>query len=140
VSPSELTTHTVDAGGFQLQVDEAGSGLPALVFVHYWGGSARTWSSVIQGIAGTVRCVAYDQRGWGRSGGPAEGYAISDLATDLATVVSALGLDDYVLVGHSMGGKSGPSGSRRTSRRTGRRGRSRRHDRCSADMADERDR
>jgi pimeloyl-ACP methyl ester carboxylesterase len=105
VSTAKLKTHTVDAGGFPLQVDEAGNGLPVLVFLHYWGGSARTWSSVIERIAGTVRCVAYDQRGWGRSGGPAKGYAISDLATDLATVVSALDLDDYVLVGHSMGGK-----------------------------------
>jgi pimeloyl-ACP methyl ester carboxylesterase len=99
------TTRAIDTQGFSLHVELAGEGLPTLVFLHYWGGSARTWSPVIEQLAGTVRCVAYDQRGWGRSGGPTDGYAISDLAEDALAVVAALELDDYVLVGHSMGGK-----------------------------------
>jgi len=52
-----------------------------------------------------VRCVAYDHRGWGRSGAPAAGYAVADLASDAMALISALGIEDYVLVGHSMGGK-----------------------------------
>lgn len=95
----------VEAGKLFLNVEEYGSGEPALVFLHYWGGSLRTWSKVIDGLKGSFRCVAYDQRGWGASDAPAEGYSISDLANDAAALMEAMGIEKYVLVGHSMGGK-----------------------------------
>jgi len=89
-----------------LNVSESGAGEPALLFLHYWGGSARTWNRVIEQLCSTFRCIAYDQRGWGESDAPADGYAISDLAGDAAALVRSLGLKRYVLVGHSMGGKA----------------------------------
>jgi pimeloyl-ACP methyl ester carboxylesterase len=95
----------IDTGAAQLYVEEAGGGTPALVFLHYWGGSTRTWHPVMERLAGDARCVAIDHRGWGRSSAPAAGYAIGDLAADAEAVVEALDLDDYILVGHSMGGK-----------------------------------
>ncbi len=52
-----------------------------------------------------MRCVAIDQRGWGRSIGLETGCAIEDLAADATVVIEELELDDYILVGHSMGGK-----------------------------------
>jgi pimeloyl-ACP methyl ester carboxylesterase len=99
----EVTTVTTEA--VSLHIEQEGSGAPALVFLHYWGGSARTWTSVMDRLASTNRCVAIDQRGWGRSEAPASGYAIRDHADDALGVIAALELDDYVLVGHSMGGK-----------------------------------
>jgi pimeloyl-ACP methyl ester carboxylesterase len=86
-------------------VEEQGMGEPVLVFLHYWGGSRRTWSKVIDGLKDNYRCVAYDQRGWGGSDAPAEGYTLSDLAKDALSLIEAMGLRRYVLVGHSMGGK-----------------------------------
>ncbi len=102
----DMTTYhpkvlTVDT----LHVEDSGRGRPAFLFLHYWGGSARTWRPVIDRLASTYRCVAYDQRGWGRSGAPAEGFGIKELSDDAIAVVGALGLEGYVLVGHSMGGK-----------------------------------
>jgi 3-oxoadipate enol-lactonase len=98
--------HTrIDTGGAVLHVEDVGRGTPALVFLHYYGGSTRTWRPVIERLAGEARCVAIDHRGWGRSSAPAAGYAIGDLAADAQAVIDALGLDDYILVGHSMGGK-----------------------------------
>ena len=47
-------------------VDTEGSGL-ALVFLHYWGGSSRTWLPVMEYLANTHRCIAIDFRGWGQS-------------------------------------------------------------------------
>jgi pimeloyl-ACP methyl ester carboxylesterase len=89
-----------------LNVLESGAGDPALLFLHYWGGSARTWSRVIEKLSSSFRCIAYDHRGWGQSDAPANGYAISDLAGDAAALIRTLGLKRYVLVGHSMGGKA----------------------------------
>lgn len=35
-----------------LNVIDTGSGAPALVFLHYWGGSSRTWAVPVHVIAG----------------------------------------------------------------------------------------
>ncbi|SFS12181.1 Pimeloyl-ACP methyl ester carboxylesterase [Granulicella pectinivorans] len=51
------------------------------------------------------RCVAYDQRGWGASDAPSDGYNLQNLADDASRLIRTLGLERYVLVGHSMGGK-----------------------------------
>lgn len=95
----------VDTGAGSVHVTQAGEGSPALVFLHYWGGSSRTWQLVVERLAALARCVAIDQRGWGQSSGPDAGYAIEDLGADALAVVAALQLSDYILVGHSMGGK-----------------------------------
>ncbi len=88
-----------------LNVVDTGRGFPTLIFLHYWGGSARTWKAVIHSLETQFRCVAYDQRGWGSSDAPANGYSLQDLAKDAFMLIQALGLRRYVLVGHSMGGK-----------------------------------
>ena len=93
------------AGDLSFNVLESGSGEPALLFLHYWGGSARTWHAVISELSTDFRCIAYDQRGWGQSDAPEQGYSIRDLALDAKNIVEALQLRRYVLVGHSMGGK-----------------------------------
>ncbi len=100
-----LIDSRIDAGAATLHVEQAGTAAPALVFLQYWGGSTRTWHPVIARLAGTARCVAIDHRGWGRSSAPPQGYATADLAADALAVITALGLDDVIVVGHSMGGK-----------------------------------
>jgi pimeloyl-ACP methyl ester carboxylesterase len=96
----------VPVNGIGLNVTQAGSGEHALVFLHFWGGSSREWSSVIDGLSATFHCVALDARGSGASDAPSSGYAIADLADDVEGVIAALKLKSYVLVGHSMGGKT----------------------------------
>ena len=36
----------VKAGDLSFNVSEDGAGEPAMLFLHYWGGSARTWNAV----------------------------------------------------------------------------------------------
>jgi Predicted hydrolases or acyltransferases (alpha/beta hydrolase superfamily) len=96
----------IASNGIQIHFEERGDGLPALVFLHYWGGSARTWRHVTALLAPTYRTIATDHRGWGESDAPVSGYALADLADDALGVIRALGLQHYVLVGHSMGGKT----------------------------------
>lgn len=95
----------IEANGVLLNVEQKGAGAPALVFLHYWGGSSRTWRRVIEALAPEFRTVAIDQRGWGRSEAPATGYALADMANDVEGVIEALDLERYILIGHSMGGK-----------------------------------
>lgn len=92
--------------GIRLHVVDTDDGVPAMVFLHYWGGSSRTWTPVMAALPAHYRCVAPDLRGWGDSAAPAgNAYALADFADDIADLIAALGLRHYVLVGHSMGGK-----------------------------------
>jgi len=95
----------IGSNGVELHVEQRGSGAPALVFLHYWGGSSRTWRYVVEALESDFRTIAIDQRGWGHSAAPETGYALADLARDAQAVVEALELERYILVGHSMGGK-----------------------------------
>jgi 3-oxoadipate enol-lactonase len=95
----------IDANGARIRVTETGAGVPALVFLHYWGGSSRTWAAVIEGLARQGRCIALDQRGWGQSTATDGRYDLATMADDVEVVTQTLGLSRFILVGHSMGGK-----------------------------------
>ncbi|MEU7427987.1 alpha/beta hydrolase [Streptomyces sp. NPDC040750] len=91
---------------------------PTLVFLHYWGGSARTWDLVVDRLPGRD-VLTVDFRGWSRSSALPGPYTLGQLADDTLAVLADAGVTDYVLVGHSMGGKvaqmvaaTGPTGLR----------------------------
>jgi 3-oxoadipate enol-lactonase len=88
-----------------INVEERGSGDLALVFMHYWGGSLRTWNKVIAGLENSYRCVSYDLRRWGQSDN-ASSFTMADLASDASSIIESLRLKSYILVGHSMSGKA----------------------------------
>lgn len=99
------TETEIETNGTRIHVSQRSSGELALVFLHYYGGSSRTWDAVAGELADRYRIVASDHRGWGASAAPVDGYRIADLAADAEGVIEALGLQRHVLVGHSMGGK-----------------------------------
>ena len=76
------------------------------VFVHGLMGYAQNWRRIITALEPTERCLAYDQRGHGRSIKPETGYAPQDYAQDLFYILQEIGWDKIVLVGHSMGGRN----------------------------------
>ncbi|MBW4095960.1 MAG: alpha/beta hydrolase, partial [Acidobacteria bacterium] len=77
---------------------------PTLVFLHYWGGSSRTWQLVVDELPGRD-IITVDFRGWSRSEGMSGPYTLQQYAADVVAVLTDAGAEDYVLVGHSMGGK-----------------------------------
>ena len=100
-----MSDHVINTNGAAIRIEESGAGEPALIFLHYWGGSSRTWRSVIDRLSGNSRCITLDQRGWGASIATDGRYDLSAMANDVEAVARQLGLGRYVLVGHSMGGK-----------------------------------
>jgi pimeloyl-ACP methyl ester carboxylesterase len=91
--------------GARLFIEEAGPrSKSGAVFVH--GSALRTaaWHYQLAGID-SWRLVFYDLRGHGRSRpkGDAQ-YSIKTLAHDLERVIDDAGLDEVVVVGHSVGG------------------------------------
>jgi pimeloyl-ACP methyl ester carboxylesterase len=80
-----------------------GADRPTLL-LHGIGNYGRYWDLFAEAIAGRVRLVAPDARGHGESGRPADGYAPADFAADALAVLDQLGIEQAVVVGHSMGG------------------------------------
>ncbi|WBO68695.1 alpha/beta fold hydrolase [Streptomyces camelliae] len=103
-SQNVVGRHFDVAGGQVYAHVREGDG-PTLVFLHYWGGSRRTWIPVLRRLDPGQGFVAYDQRGWGDSTRLPGPYGLDQLADDAQRVIDALGHPGYVLVGHSMGGK-----------------------------------
>jgi pimeloyl-ACP methyl ester carboxylesterase len=95
-----------NVNGLNLHVaDRGNAGALPIVFLHFWGGSSKTWTEVVEHLPSQLRPIAIDLRGWGDSESPKSEFSLADFASDVSAVVAALALDRYVLVGHSMGGK-----------------------------------
>ena len=76
---------------------------PTVLMLHATGFHARCWDGVIRKLGASMHVIAVDQRGHGRST-KAPPYDWSEFGADAAAFVEALGLDDVIGVGHSMGG------------------------------------
>ena len=74
-----------------------------LVFIH--GSALRTdlWHYQMPGVGGQ-RLIFYDLRGHGLSERGEADYSIATLAEDLEEIIDACGLEEVVIVGHSVGG------------------------------------
>jgi non-heme chloroperoxidase len=76
-----------------------------IVFHHGWPLSSDDWDAQMMFFLGRgFRVIAHDRRGHGRSDQPDSGYEMDTFASDVTQLVDALGLENAVHVGHSMGG------------------------------------
>ena len=97
---------TVEAGGRTLSFIESGgdAAYPPLVLVHGSGGGKESWLALLRELlAHTVRGIALDLPGHGKSTGPGL-QDIFSYSHVIESFVQALGLQEPVLGGHSMGG------------------------------------
>jgi pimeloyl-ACP methyl ester carboxylesterase len=80
-------------------------GAPDLVLLHGFTGHARSWDAFAEAMTDRYRVLALDQRGHGESGwAAADQYGAGEMAKDLTAFVAAMGLDQFTLLGLSMGG------------------------------------
>jgi N-formylmaleamate deformylase len=84
---------------------EYGDGGAPIVIVPGITSPAATWEFISTDLAREHRVITLDLRGRGLSDKPADGFALSDYARDVAAVIEALGLERPALVGHSMGAR-----------------------------------
>ena len=89
----------------RLRVEESGSGRTPVLLVHGNGGDRTHFSKTLPHLAQGRRTVSFDMRGMGESDAPSDGsYALEALVGDVQSVADALGLQRFVLMGHSFGG------------------------------------
>ena len=90
--------------GYSIMNKEASE---TMVFLHGFTGSTKTWEPIIECLPSTVRCIAVDLMGHGKTEAPqqSERYQMPEQVLDLHTLFVSLQVSDFTLVGYSMGGR-----------------------------------
>lgn len=76
---------------------------PPVICVHGLSANAFCFQAIADELASDHRVIAYDLRGRGDSDKPEEGYSVPIHADDLAELITELGLERPVVIGHSLG-------------------------------------
>ena len=88
-------------------VDWGNEGAPVMLLLHGLRGHSRSWDDVAARFCGDYRILALDQRGRGETDwAPRGDYSTDAFVADLEEFCYTLGLEKFVLVGHSMGGRN----------------------------------
>jgi len=93
--------------GITMNVALAGpTDAPPVILVHGFPESHRTWRALVPLLAGDLRLVMPDLRGFGASDKPQDvaDYATEKFLADLFALADGLGIDRFALVGHDWGG------------------------------------
>ena len=95
------------ASGIELDVMDSGPrDAPALIFLHGFPESHRTWRHQIAHLESEYRCIAPDQRGYRGSSKPQDvaAYTPDRLIGDVFQLADALAIDRFTVIGHDWGG------------------------------------
>jgi pimeloyl-ACP methyl ester carboxylesterase len=93
--------------GVELDVQVAGDPAnPAIILLHGFPESHRTWRHQVPELAKTHFVLAPDQRGYARSSKPegVDAYTPDKPVADLLALADHFGIDRFTLVGHDWGG------------------------------------
>jgi pimeloyl-ACP methyl ester carboxylesterase len=94
---------SLTVNGARIAFSDAGTGSPAFVFIHGGLCDQRSWAPQVADLSRDHRCIAVDLRGCGGSEA-APPFDIAQAASDVAGLLTALGIGPVIVVGHSMGG------------------------------------
>jgi lipase len=88
----------------ELAIWRSGSGPDPILCLHGITAQHRAFNALARHLEGSRSLVGVDLRGRGDSAKPESGYGLEAHARDVIRVLDHLGLDDAVILGHSMGG------------------------------------
>ena len=105
---NEPVDRWVRANGMNFHLLEWGDpGKPGVLMLHGASQQAHSWDFISLGLSSEYHVLVLDQRGHGDSDWAPDGdYSIEAAQGDLDGIVDALGLSDFNLMGHSMGGRN----------------------------------
>lgn len=98
----------VTANGMRFHYLEWGSAAnPPMLLLHGFAQTCHSWDFVALGFSDDYRVIVLDQRGHGDSDWAADGdYSPETQQNDISAVVREIGLEDFTLMGLSMGGRN----------------------------------
>lgn len=102
--PARYESRTVEVTGIDLHYLDWGGTGDAMLFLAGGGQTAYVMGGLADRFTETHRVLALTRRGSGESESPEAGYQIDDHASDIIGFLTALGVEQVTLVGHSMAG------------------------------------
>ena len=98
----------VTANGMRFHYLEWGSAAnPPMLLLHGFAQTCHSWDFVALGFSDDYRVIVLDQRGHGDSDWAADGdYSPETQQNDISAIVREIGLEDFTLMGLSMGGRN----------------------------------
>lgn len=93
-----------EVNGQRLAYDDSGGDGPAVAFSHGLLMDRSMFAPQVRALSDRYRCISWDERGHGETGPAAEEFSYWDSADDLQALLTALGVEQAVLVGMSQGG------------------------------------
>lgn len=101
---TEPTLRSIEANGLTFSYLELGTG-PLVLCIHGFPDTAHTWSHLMPTLAEQgYRVVAPFTRGYPPTAIPADGdYSALQLGTDVADLITALGEEQAIVIGHDWG-------------------------------------
>ncbi len=76
-----------------------------IVFLHGWGGSAKSWEQNTAELSKSFDCVSLELPGFGISSIPDSVWGVQEYAQFLKDFIQKLNIVDFVLIGKSFGGR-----------------------------------
>ncbi len=102
-----ITERTLEVVGQRFAYREAGNAdSPPILLLHAMGPDATDWDAVAERLAARFHVIAVHQRGFGPSTRATE-YSFELMRDDVLALADGLGLREFTIVGHSMGGSVG---------------------------------
>jgi pimeloyl-ACP methyl ester carboxylesterase len=87
--------------------EEYGAGQPLILLPGLLGTVENTWRRFVPGFAKGFHTVVVDLRGHGKTNNPAGSLNLQLLVDDLGSLIDALGFDQVMICGYSLGGYIG---------------------------------
>jgi len=78
---------------------------PAIILLHGWGQSLETFDFLIKHLKENYQVFALDLPGFGKSDQPTKSLSIDDYVKTLKNFISHEKITDFILLGHSLGGR-----------------------------------
>ena len=97
-------TKVARVNGINIAHRVRGNGPPLVLIMGYRLSSAAWPTRFIEALADEFTVVTFDNRGTGQSDKPVDGYALANMARDLAGLLDEIGIERTYVLGYSMGG------------------------------------
>lgn len=96
---------TLSINNLKVNYKIAGSG-PVILVLHGWGSSSDSWVDVMEILSGRgYKVICPDFPGFGKSQPPIQPWSVTNYKEWLLRFIDFQGLDEFILLGHSFGGR-----------------------------------
>ncbi len=98
------TPVAISNNGVNIAYTDTGRSDTTILFIHGWAINKGYWADQVSYFGKKYRVVTMDLPGFGQSGKNRDKWDTKTYGSDVNAVISTLGLNNVILIGHSMSG------------------------------------